>query len=71
MVRGKTYTTGEVTAVLALYCNVFCTGEGGVENCDVLVCEGYMVRPEFNVPCVPQVKKKNMTAEDGMHCFAS
>lgn len=50
---------------------MLCAGESGVEDCGLLVCKEATVRPGFGVPCVPQVKKKNMAVEVGMRCLVA
>lgn len=56
---------------MALYSDVLCAGESGVEDYGVLVHDEDIVRPGYDVPCVPQVKKKNMAAEVGMRCLVA
>lgn len=58
------YASREITAVLALYGDVFGAGELRVEDwrwVSFLDCGNAWVR--IDVPCVPHVKKKNMAAE--------
>jgi hypothetical protein len=69
--EGETYAAGEVTAVLALYGDVLCACEGGVEDWGRLLDElhGRVVLRK-SVPCVPHVKKKNMAQVCMRRCCA-